>query len=269
MVVSSALSQDGNVYGRLLAYRSHIAQRIGLPPFGQSLELFERQRGTWKRVLFIHHEYPDMNAVRIYQNPGHPALVEWDWTTSDPDENVHLEVYRMPEGGAPERILDKAMTNAVVLPYGAETLMVQPMAFGAVSPMMVTLENGHVDVRQPNARPVPRPGQVFLQVQVRVIQRHPEVIEIDHLPSHLSLRLHQDIVLTAVGGDVVLGGSLDREHGDPGGFYRYEPAPYQDCLVIQTEEKGQGVLVIDPFVGKSLLIHGKKEPFVSIPITIS
>ena len=270
IVVGSALSQDGNVYARLLAYRSHIMQRIGLPPLGQSVEIFERQGQTWKPVLFIHHNTPDMNAVRIYQNQGHPALVEWDWTDVDAYDTVHLEVYRIPEGGSLEHALDKAMKNAVVLPDGAETLMMQPMAFGSVSPLMVTLENGHVEVRQPDARPSAHQGQLFLQVQARVVQHHPEVIEIDHLPTHLYARLHQDIVLTAVGdAHVLLGAALDREYGDPGGFYSYQPAPYANCLVVQTEEKGQGVLVISPFPGSFILIHGEKKPFVSIPITIS
>ncbi len=209
-----------------------------------------------------------MDSVRIYQDQGYPALVAWDWTDFDTDFTAHLEVLRIREGHAPEQVLERDMRHASVLPYGSNALMMQPMSFGAESPVIAKLANGQVEVQSFSAEPKARPGQLFLQVKAHTIGQKPQLIELEDLPSHLSVNLHGQIVLTSTDESVELFATLDREHGDPGGFYHYEPAPYRNCLVLETEEKGNGVLVLST-EGSEFLVNGQKKPFVSIPITIS
>lgn len=268
--VHSSLSSDGHVYARLLAQKGHIIPQFDWTPYGQRFEIFERTADGWKLMKSISHSRADMCTVRIFEDPGSPALVSWTWIQWHPDYGTNqLYVFRVLSGKPVEEIYHAAMDNAVILPCGSNAMIMEPMSLGVGHPLVVAFHNGRVAAQSPTSMPVARAGQVLIDLHTHVVQRHPEVIEVSNLPSHLSLQVHQDIVLTETGDVVELGADLDRKYGDPGGFYQFAPAPYRDCVILRTMERGEGYLVIGPAPSSYLLVHGKKVQWISIPITIS
>ncbi|SIT12064.1 hypothetical protein SAMN05421799_11522 [Alicyclobacillus vulcanalis] len=270
VTVHSSLSSNGDVYARLLAQKGHLVPQLNWTPYGQRFELFVRTTAGWKLMKSVSHSQADMSNVQIFEDPGSPALVPWTWMDwSHGDGTNQLDVFRVSSRKPIEEIYHVAMDNAVILPYGTQSLIMEPISLGMGSPLVVTFHSGRITVKSPTSTPVAQPGQMLIDVHTHAVQHHPDVIVISNLPSHLSLRLHQDIVLTETGDEVELGADLDRKFGDPGGFYHFEPAPYRNCVVLRTMERGEGNLVIGTTPSSYFLIHGKKVQWISIPVTIS